>query len=92
VIIRILAEGQFDVPDGALTELNQLDSLLQAAVDGDDTGAFHTALTALLERVRSLGTAVDDDYLGPSELVLPREDATLIEVSELLTEEGLIPG
>jgi hypothetical protein len=92
MIIRILAEGQFDLPDGALDELNKLDATLQAAVDGEDKSGFQAALAALLGRVRSLGTTVDEDFLGPSELVLPREDATLTEVSELLTEEGLIPG
>ena len=33
-----------------------------------------------------------DDYIGPSELILPGADATLDEVRELLSDEGLIPG
>jgi hypothetical protein len=46
----------------------------------------------MLNRVRELGKPVDGDYLGPSDLVLPSADASLAEVSALLTEEGLIPG
>jgi hypothetical protein len=92
MIVRILGEGQLDLPDGAVTELNPLDAALQKATDDGDREAFASALTALLARVRELGTPVPEDHLGPSELVLPAADASLAEVSALLTEEGLIPG
>jgi hypothetical protein len=92
MIVRILGEGQFDVPDAALEELEALDSSLQQACDSGEKPAFATALTALLSRVREVGTVVPDDYLGPSDLVLPAAGASLAEVSELLTEEGLIHG
>jgi hypothetical protein len=92
VIIRILGEGQLDVSAGALDELNELDSALQQAVDADDAEAFDGALGNLLARVRELGKPLPDDHIEPSELVLPSADASLAEVKELLTEEGLIPG
>jgi hypothetical protein len=92
VIIRILGEGQRDVPDSALDELNQLDVALEQACGAGEHDAFADALTAMLSRVRELGTTVADDYLGPSDLVLPSADASLAEVSALLTDEGLIPG
>jgi len=92
MIVRILGEGQLDVPDTALDELNQLDTELQKACEAGDESAFHGALSALLARVRERGTAVPDDHLGPSELVFPSADASLAEVAELLGEEGLIPG
>jgi hypothetical protein len=92
MIIRILGEGQLDVPDSALDELNRLDVELEHACSAGEHDAFASALTAMLTRVRELGTTVADDYLGPSDLVLPSADASLAEVSALLTEEGLIPG
>jgi hypothetical protein len=92
MIVRILGEGQLDVPTDSLDELNGLDTQLQHACESKDETAFHTALDALLDRVRELGSAVPDDHLGPSELVFPSADATLAEVAELLGEEGLIPG
>jgi hypothetical protein len=92
VIIRILGEGQRDVPDSALDELNQLDATLEQACAAGEHDAFADALTAMLNKVRELGTPVADDYLGPSELVLPSADASLAEVTALLTDEGLIPG
>jgi hypothetical protein len=92
MIVRIMGEGQFDVPDEHLDELNRLDDDLGRAIEGGDEGAFQTALEALLTSVRVHGKELPDDYIGPSELVLPGPDATIEEVSAVLGEEGLIPG
>jgi hypothetical protein len=92
MIVRILGEGQLDLPDGSLDELNVLDVALEEACSAGEHDAFATALTAMLGKVRQLGSPVADDYLGPSDLVLPSADASLAEVTALLTDEGLIPG
>jgi hypothetical protein len=92
MIVRILGEGQLELPETALDELNGLDATLQKACEAGDDAAFDTALASLLARTRELGTALPDDHLEPSELVLPSSDASLAEVAELLGEEGLIPG
>jgi hypothetical protein len=92
MIVRIMGEGHFDVPDEHLDDLNRLDDALTAAVEGGDPGSFRTALERLLASVRTQGSELPDDYLGPSELVLPGPDATIEEVKAVLGEEGLIPG
>lgn len=92
MIIRILGEGQFDVAEHTVEALNGIDTQLQAAVDSDDEAGFHEALRSLVALVREVGERVPDDYLGPSELVLPNADATIEEVRALLGDEGLIPG
>jgi hypothetical protein len=92
MIVRILGEGQFDVPDPHLDELNRLDENLVKAVDSGDEEAFTTALEALLASIRTTGQELPDDYLGPSELVLPGPDATIEDVREVLGDQGLIPG
>jgi hypothetical protein len=92
MIVRILGEGQLRLADDTLDELNRLDADLAAACAEGEHEAFAGALTALLARVRELGSPVEDDYVGPSDLALPSADASLAEVSALLTEEGLIPG
>jgi hypothetical protein len=92
VIVRILGEGQLELPADALDELNGLDADVQKACEAGDEAAFGAALATLLARTRELGTALPDDHLEPSELVLPSADASLAEVAELLGEEGLIPG
>ncbi|HVU60994.1 MAG TPA: hypothetical protein VHA79_06745 [Mycobacteriales bacterium] len=92
MIVRILGEGQLDVPAPAFGALNALDTALQRACDANDAEAFDHALGELLAKVREVGTVLPDDRTGPSELVLPSADASLAEVKELLSDEGLIPG
>jgi hypothetical protein len=92
MIVRILGEGQRELPADSLAELNTLDVALESSCEAGEHEAFSAALAALLARVRELGTVVADDYLGPSDLVLPSADASLTEVKELLSDEGLIPG
>jgi PspA-Associated protein len=92
MIVRILGEGQLQVPDSAVDELNQLDAALESAVEHNDEASFKPALEALLNRVREVGTPADPDALEPSELIVPQSDATMAEVRKLLTDEGLIPG
>jgi hypothetical protein len=92
MIVRILGEGQYDVADHALDRLNELDAAVEAAVQADDEAAFGPALAALLDGVRTVGVAHALDSLDESDLILPPSDATIAEVRELLTDEGLIPG
>lgn len=92
MIVRILGEGQLELPDSAVDELNKLDAALESAVDRNDEGAFRPALAALLAKVRQVGSPAEADDLRPSELIIPRPDASMDEVRKLLTDEGLIPG
>jgi hypothetical protein len=91
VIVRILGEGQFDVPEGSLPELGQLDDAVQAAIDAGDADGFASALAKLVTGVRTAGRELPEDHLGPSDVVIPGPDATLEEVRAQLGGEGLLP-
>jgi hypothetical protein len=92
LIIRILGEGQFDVPDESLDGLNALDDAVEQAVEAGDREAFAKALEALLARVRDSAVPHAEGTLDTSDLILPHADATLGEVRDLLSGDGLIPG
>lgn len=92
MIVRIMGEGQVKLSDSHLPELNKLDDELLAEMESGDGPGFRRTLTALLSKVRDLGVPLPDDSLEPSELILPSPDATLEEVRELLSDDGLIPG
>lgn len=92
MIVRILGEGQYEVRDDLMDELNEHDESLTTALEEVDRKAFSTALSALLTAVKSKGEPVADDYIGPSDLVLPGADSSFEEVRGMLSEEGLIPG
>ncbi len=95
MIVRILSQGQFLVPDEMLDELNALDEKIAAAVDADDQAALTGALRALIEHVHELGSPVDADLLIDSDVILPDEDVTVTELRELFADpefgDGLIP-
>lgn len=92
MIVRILGEGQYDVADGAVDRLNELDAAVEAAVEAGDEQAFATALAALLDGVRTVGVRHRDDDIVESDAILPYADAGLADVRELLRDDGLIPG
>jgi PspA-Associated protein len=92
MIVRILGEGQMDVDDARVDELNKLDNELLESLESGDEGAFQQRLSALLEAVRTASSPVAEGHLAPSELILPHSDATIDEVRELLSDDGLIPG
>jgi hypothetical protein len=92
MIVRILGEGQLQVDDSASAELNSLDAALERAVNSGDETAFRSALMALLDRVRALGTPLAAETLEPSDSILPRADADVEEVRSMLADDGYIPG
>ncbi|MET8243404.1 hypothetical protein ABZV31_02570 [Streptomyces sp. NPDC005202] len=92
MIVRIMGEGQVRLADSHLTELNKLDDELLAEMERGDGPGFRRTLQALLSKVCELGEPLPDDFLEPSELILPSPDATLEEVRDLLSDDGLIPG
>jgi hypothetical protein len=92
VIIRIMGEGQLSLDDDAVSQLNEFDSALERAVDANDEAGFSSALQALLATARQLGKPLAVDEIAPSDLILPRDGATMEEVRGLLNDDGLIPG
>jgi hypothetical protein len=94
MIIRILNEGQWEVGDHLISELNSLDGAVEKAVAAGDQSLLTSALGDLLDKVRSEGTSVPDAEIHDSQLILPAADSTVEDVRALLneSEEGLIPG
>ena len=86
MIVRILGEGRYDVPEGDLPAIEQLDDELVDALERDDENEFNGALIDLIGEVRHSGTLLPSDDLRPSELVVPHEGATIDEVRALLAE------
>ena len=91
MIVRIMGEGQYRLPDEKLDQLNAVDADLEKAVSATDEDSFRTAFAALLEFVRN-GERVPDDELHDSDAILPPGDSTLAEMRELISGDGLIAG
>jgi hypothetical protein len=92
VIVRLLGEGQFRVPDDLLPQLNELDASVLRAVEAGDEQALWDNLRALADTVRQSGAKLGDDELVPSDAIVPPEDLSLDEAKDLLADDGFIPG
>ena len=93
MIVRILGEGQFDVPDEAL-------DTAQRARRAPSSRPSRPATTTLRPRPRRAAgrrtrprrCRTRPGRLDTSDLILPPADASLEEVRDLLSGDGLIPG
>jgi hypothetical protein len=91
VIVRIATESQYRLDDDAAAQLNELDNEAVAAVEAGDEDRFHAAFEQMLDLVRRAGTALDDDELAESDVILPPPDTSFVEAGAEFTGEGLIP-
>jgi hypothetical protein len=92
MIVRISTEGQYELPDGDLTALNELDNAAVDACEAGDEGQFHDVFAKLLDLVRTQGRALAEDEFAGSDLILPPPDVSMEEASAEFHGEGLIPG
>ena len=75
MLIRILGEGQYEIPDAALAELNRLDAALEAALKTPrarrHAGARRAARLRALHRRTAAGPRARE-----SDVILPFADAS----------------
>lgn len=92
MIVRIMADNQYRIDDDAsmLTEIEQLDGRLFTAVETNDEGAFHDALTGLIDHVHHLGQPVSDEEVVASDVIVPPADMTVAETRKLLLQEAAV--
>lgn len=91
MIVRVMGEGQFNVAEVDQEQLQKYDNVIEDAVAAKDVEHVQESLTRLREFVLEHAKPVDEDYLGPSDIVIPYADSKLEEIDELLTGEGFIP-
>ena len=65
MIVRILGEGRYDVPDADMPAIEQLDAQLVDALDRGDEAEFAGTLADLIGQVRHTGTLIAPDDLRP---------------------------
>jgi hypothetical protein len=92
MIVRLLGEGQLSVAEGAFLQFNVLDNDVMAAIDANDEEAFGIAYAALLAKVRELGAPVEDDTAQRADTVMPGAWASIGDVRDMLTSDGIFPG
>ncbi len=92
MIVRILGEGQFNLPGSVIDDLNDIDNRMVEAVATEDEAQFQSLLNEMFHLVRDRGEPLPLDQLVESDLILPETDLTLDEAEHIFIGDGLLPG
>jgi signal transduction histidine kinase len=92
MIVRIQGEGQWELSDAQIKEIDKIDDQVVEVVRGHDERRFEGLVKQMLDYVRSKGRALKPEEIVESDLILPPADATIDEVKSLFEHEGLIVG
>jgi len=90
MIVRIQGDGQYRIDEAAQAELSSIDAQLFDAVKSGGAEEAHNLLARAITMVHNQGTALAEDDLSSSDLILPSADASLDETRALLQSEGLV--
>ena len=90
MIVRIMGEGQYKVSSSLLDELNIIDNRIVDYVGKENEGGFRSELGKLVAAVKENGKPLDDAEIVESDLIIPPEDMTLEEATEIFSGDGLI--
>lgn len=91
MIVRVMGEGQYRLPEEVHDRVNELDNAVVAAVEKDDEDAFHAAFEEMLDVIRSEGEHLGDDELESSDVIVPPADTSMAEAAADFSGDGLIP-
>lgn len=92
MIVRILGEGQFNLPGAAIDDLNDIDNRMVDAVEAEDEKGLQSLLQEMVKLVMEKGSPLPLDELVESDLILPETDLTLEEAEHVFIGDGLLPG
>jgi hypothetical protein len=84
VIVRILGDRLYEVPETDLSEIEELDAKLTTALNAGDEATFSDALSQLINKVREACAPLGDDDDRKSDLVVPHDGSSLQEVRDML--------
>lgn len=91
MIVRLMGEGQFELDDAVVSQLNALDDAAMAALEAGDEETLDARLDDMWQLVLGQGTPLADDDLRSSGVIIPPSDLTLEETRALVGDHGLIP-
>ncbi|WP_445474711.1 PspA-associated protein PspAA [Methanococcoides methylutens] len=90
MIIRIMGEGQYEVPGSLFDELNIIDNRIVDLVGKENEADYRTELLRLIHVIKSNGKQLDDASIVESNIIVPPEDLSLQEAKEIFTGSGLL--
>lgn len=89
MIIRIIGEGQYEVPSALFDELNAIDNRIVELVSMDDEASYQLELSKLIEKIKMSGKQIDDSDIVESDIIVPPSDLTFEEAKDVFTGVGI---
>ncbi len=89
MIIRIMGEGQYRVPDGLCNELNRIDNRIVALVTEGKAKEFRKELVKLISEIREKGEAIEAEEILESNIIVPPEDLSFEEAKDIFKGYGI---
>jgi hypothetical protein len=87
MIVRILHDKQYQIPETFAKKLDSLDAELTRAMNENDRGLFDSKLAEIIDAIRNEGETLPPEKLLPSDVTVPAPGSSLDEVKELLAED-----
>lgn len=90
MIVRISGTGQFELDEGAVRRLDELDTALTEAFHAGDEEQFCAHLRETVKFIREAGTPLSGDRVLPSDVIVPPEDSGMEDARDFMSDEGLM--
>ncbi|MDY0386352.1 MAG: hypothetical protein RBT65_04320 [Methanolobus sp.] len=89
MIIRIVSEGQYEVPSSFFDELNAIDNSIVELVSQENENDYRKELSKLIDMIKTNGKQLDDSDIVESNVIVPPSDLTFEEAKDIFTGVGV---
>lgn len=89
MIIRIVSEGQYEIPSSFFDELNAIDNSIVELVSQGNEIEYREELSKLIDMIKTNGKQLDDSDIVESNIIVPPSDLTFEEAKEIFIGVGV---
>jgi hypothetical protein len=89
LIIRIMGEGQYRVPEALCDALNQIDNRIVYLVEEGKAEEFQNELAKLISEIKEKGEPIEAEEILESDIIVPPEDLSLEEAKDVFKGSGI---
>lgn len=89
MIIRIMGEGQYRVPEALCDKLNQIDNRIVQLVEEEKIVEFQNEFAKLISEIKEKGEPIEAEEILKSDIIVPPEDLSLEEAKSIFKGCGI---
>lgn len=91
MIVRISNDGEYELPEDLVAQVNEIDNEVVSAVEAGDEARFKELFARLIETIKAGGSPIPPEDLAVAQVIVPPADLSLEEAKHEFTGEGIIP-